>query len=91
MAGGSGSVLRGLVRALMTGGGERSLGDTGQRGRSLDSGGIDAFCGMGALIGVSDMDGRNWGIVAEENALRVTAADEGVELIALADRVGLGS
>lgn len=30
-------------------------------------------------------------MVAEANAFRATAADDGVELVALADRVGLGS
>jgi hypothetical protein len=75
----------------MTGGGERSLGDMGQRGRSLGSAGKAAFCGMGALIVVSDTVGRSWGTVAEENGFRATAADDGIELIALADRVGLGS
>ena len=54
MEGVSCSVLRGLVRALMIGGGERSLGDIGQRGRSLVSDVKAAFCGMGALIAVSD-------------------------------------
>jgi hypothetical protein len=59
MDGASWSVLRGLVRVLMTGGGERSLGDIGQRGRSLGSTGKAIFCGMGALIVVSDTVGRS--------------------------------
>jgi hypothetical protein len=30
-------------------------------------------------------------MVAEENTFRATAADDGVELVALVERVGLGS
>jgi hypothetical protein len=39
----------------------------------------------------SDTDGRSWGTVVVENGLRATVADDGFELVALADRVGLGS
>jgi hypothetical protein len=42
---------------LLTGGGERSLGDTGQRGVSLVSEATEAFWGNGAFIVESEAAG----------------------------------
>jgi len=46
-----------MIDGLVTGGGERSLGDTGQRGGSLISEVTEGFCGTGAFIVVSEEAG----------------------------------
>jgi hypothetical protein len=84
------SVLRGEVtEVLLTGGGDRSLGDIGQRGVSLSSDVTDSFCGTGALITGSDVVGCSLGVVAADRALCCAAADGG--LVLLAEREGLTS
>jgi len=73
---------------LLTGGGDRSLGDIGQRGVSLGSDVTDAFCATGARIKVgSEAAGCSLGIAAVESALCCAAAEGGL----IAERAGLTS
>ena len=74
----------------MTGGGDLSLGDTGQRGVSLISDVTSGFCGIGALIVDSEVEGSSFGVDAADNALWVAAAEGGFAVVP-ADREGLGS
>lgn len=91
IAGTSFSVSRGDNNdCLLTGGGDRSLGDTGQRGVSLISDVTKGFWGIGALIVESDVTGCKFGVVAADNALWVAAADGGL-VVVLVDREGLRS
>jgi hypothetical protein len=66
MPGTSCSLLRNVVRGLITGGGDLNRGDIGQRGVSLGAAG---FCGVGDLISGSDIDGCIWGMLVVESAL----------------------
>lgn len=75
---------------LLTGGGERSLGDDGQRGVSLASAVTEGFCGIGALMLGSDTLGYKFGIDVADRALWVAAAEGGLVLV-LDDRDGLTS
>lgn len=78
------------MEGLLAGGGERSLGDIGQRGVSLSSEVMDSFCGTGALIDGSWVVGYNLGVVAADRA-RCCAAAEGGLVLLLAERDGLTS
>jgi hypothetical protein len=78
------------MEGLLTGGGERSLGDTGQRGVSLISVVTEGFCGTGAFIVASEEAGWRVGIEAADNALCWAAAEGGFVLV-LAERDGLRS
>lgn len=70
MAGLSCSVFRGEVMdSVFVGGGDLSLGDTGQRGASLISEVMDGFCGAGARMMGSDAAGCKAGIDAADKAL----------------------
>lgn len=85
------SSLRGeVIDGLLIGGGERSLGDIGQRGVSFSSAVTDSFCGTGALIVSSDVVGYSIGVVEADRALCCAAADGGLVLL-LAGREGLTS
>jgi len=46
-----------MIDGLLTGGGERSLGDTGQRGVSLMSDVTEGFWGIGAFMVISEEAG----------------------------------
>lgn len=71
------------------GGGERSLGETGQRRVSLSMSVVpDGFCGTGALASESAGAGRRMGVVVADNVFRPVA---GVGILDLVERVGLGS
>lgn len=48
------------------GGGDRSRGDTGQRGLSFRSGMAEGFCGVGACSGGSLLLGRKFGVVVDD-------------------------
>jgi hypothetical protein len=78
------------MEGLVTGGGDRNLGETGQRGVSLMSEGREGFCGAGAFIVVSKETGCKVGVVAADSALCWAAADGGFVLV-LAERTGLTS
>jgi hypothetical protein len=73
----------------LEGGGDRSLGDTGQRGASLISDVRRSFWGVGAVM-VSEGTGCKLGVVTADNALWVAAADGGLVGV-LVDREGLVS
>jgi len=73
---------------LLTGGGDRSLGDTGHRGVSLISDVWGGFWGAGALRVGSEATGGKLGVEATDSALCVAAADRGLVDV-LADREGL--
>lgn len=75
---------------MLTGGGDRSLGDTGQRSVSFSGGGIEGFWGTGALIGGSESAGCSLGVFTADNALWVAAAEGGLAGV-LFDREGLRS
>jgi hypothetical protein len=75
----------------MTGGGDRNLGDMGQRGTSLVSLAIGGFCGVGDLMLDSDDGGGILGMLFVESALSGVTPGPAVEAVALADRVGLDS
>lgn len=76
---------------MPTGGGDRSLGDVGQRGVSLGSSEVmDGFWGAAALVGGSDVAGFKLGIEATESARCCAAAESGL-VFALVDRVGTTS
>ncbi len=70
IAGTSCSDLRGerMEEGFWRGGGDRSLGDIGQRGVSLISGLAEGFWATGALIVVSEAAGCRVGIDAADNA-----------------------
>lgn len=74
----------------MSGGGDRSLGDIGQRGVSRISGLVEDFWGTGAFIVESEAVGCRGGIDAADNARWVAAAEGGfgVEVV---ERAGLTS
>jgi hypothetical protein len=74
----------------MMGGGDRNLGDTGQRGVSLISGIAEGLRGTGALIVGSEVAGCKDGIDAADSARRVAAAEGGLVFV-LAERDGLTS
>jgi hypothetical protein len=78
------------MEGLLTGGGERSLGDTGQRGVSLISEVTESFWGTGAFIVLSEEAGWRVGIEAADNALCWAAAEGGFVLVLVA-RDGLTS
>jgi hypothetical protein len=80
-----------MIDGLLTGGGERSLGDTGQRGVSLTSEATEAFWGTGAFIVDSDAAGWRVGMDAADNALFWAAAEGGFVLVLVAERDGLTS
>jgi hypothetical protein len=85
------SVLRDeITECLLIGGGDRSLGDMGQRGVSLISDVTMDFWGPGALTVESDTAGYKLGVVAADSALCVAAAEGGLAVV-LADREGLRS
>ena len=85
------STLRGdTIDGLLTGGGDRSLGDIGQRGVSLSSDGRMGFWGTGALIVVSEGAGLSEGMVVAERA-RCCAATDGGFVLVLVERDGLTS
>jgi len=74
-----------------TGGGDRNLGDVGQRGVSLGSSEvIDGFWGAAALVGGSEVAGFKLGIEATDSARCCAAADGGL-VFALVDRDGMVS
>jgi len=75
---------------LLIGGGDRSRGETGQRGVSLMSEVRDSFWGTGAFIVESDEAGWRVGIEAADSALCWAAAEGGFVLV-LAERDGLTS
>jgi len=75
---------------LFIGGGDRSRGDTGQRGASLISDVIEGFWGTGARIVGSDCTGCRAGIDAADRALCVAAAEGGFVCV-LDERDGLTS
>lgn len=67
-AGMSCSVFRGdTIEGLLTGGGDLSLGEIGQRGVSLSSDVTDDFWGTGAFIMGSDATGCKFGMDAADN------------------------
>lgn len=91
IAGTSCSVLRGeRIVDLLTGGGDRSLGETGQRNVSLLSTGTEGFWAIGALIVGPDSTGCSLGVCAIDNALLVAAAEGGLAGV-LFGREGLRS
>lgn len=75
----------------MTGGGERSLGDIGQRGPSLSSVATEGFRGVGVIIDGSDATACKCGMDVADSALCVAAADGGLVVLILAERDGLMS
>lgn len=76
---GTSSSLRGeSIDDLVMGGGERSLGDTGQRGVSFSSGVTEDFWGVGARMLVSDRLGCRLGMEVADSALWVAAAEGGL-------------
>jgi hypothetical protein len=79
-----------MMEGRLMGGGERSLGDTGQRGVSLRSEVTEGFWGTGAFMVESEEAGWRVGIEAADNAL-CWAAAEGGFVLALAERDGLTS
>lgn len=76
---------------LLIGGGDFSRGDIGHRGASLNSVGTVIFCGCGATMAVSDIEGFRRGVFAVDSALCTAALDGIFAAVALADRDGLGS
>jgi hypothetical protein len=66
---------------LWIGGGDRSLGDIGQRGGSLSSVGAGGFCGVGALIVGSDETGCKAGVTIADSVLCCAAAEGGLLLV----------
>jgi hypothetical protein len=89
--GGLGSGLRGETTAgLLTGGGDRSLGETGHRGGSLSSVVTDGFWGVGALIVGSEETGCRAGVVAADSRC-CAAVEGGLVVVVLEARVGLTS
>lgn len=86
------SVLRGDgLAGLWIGGGDLSLGDVGQRGVSLDSGGCEGFCGTGALMVGSERLGYKVGMDEVVSALWEAAAKGGLLALAIDARDGLTS
>src|SRR5450756_16116 len=79
-----------MIDGLLTGGGERSLGDTGQRGVSLISDVMEGFWGTGAFTVESEEAGWRVGMEAADNALCWAAAEGGFVFV-LAARDGLTS
>jgi hypothetical protein len=73
------------------GGGERNLGDIGQRGPSLSSVVTEGFRGVGVIIDGSDVTACKCGMDVADNALCVAAADGGLVVLILAEREGLTS
>ena len=69
-----GEVMDGL---FIIGGGDLSLGDTGQRWPSLISDEAGGFCGIGARMVGSDGPGCRVGVDVAERALCVAAAEGG--------------
>lgn len=90
IAGTSCSNLRGerIEGAFVRGGGDRSLGDIGQRGVSRISGLVEGFWGTGAFIVESELEGCRVGVDAADNARCVAAAEGGLEVT---ERAGLTS
>lgn len=80
-----------MAVGLLIGGGDFSRGDIGHRGASLNSVGTVIFCGCGATMAVSDIEGFRSGVFAVDNALCTAALDGIFAAVALADRDGLGS
>jgi hypothetical protein len=75
---------------LLIGGGDRSLGETGQRGVSFSSEVMDSFRGTGARMELeSEVDGCSLGVAAAESTLCCAAAEGG--LLRLLGRDGLTS
>jgi len=79
------------IGCFPAGGGDRNLGDVGQRGISLgNSEVIEGFWGAAARVGGSEVAGFRLGIEATDNARCCAAADGGL-VFALVDRVGMVS
>ena len=91
IGGSSWSVFRAMPVGLLIGGGDFSRGDIGHRGASLNSVGTVIFCGCGATMAVSDIEGFRRGVFAVDSALCTAALDGIFAAVALADRDGLGS
>lgn len=91
IGGSSWSVFLAMAVGLLIGGGDFSRGDIGHRGASLNSVGTVIFCGCGATMAVSEIDGFRRGVFAVDSALCTAALDGIFAAVALADRDGLGS
>ena len=91
IGGSSWSVFLAMPVGLLIGGGDFSRGDIGHRGESLNSVGTVIFCGCGATMAVSDIEGFRRGVFAVDSALCTAALDGTFAAVALADRDGLGS
>jgi hypothetical protein len=85
------SVFRAMPVGLLIGGGDLRRGDIGHRGVSLNSVGTVIFCGCGATMAVSDVEGLRRGVFVADSALCTAALDGTFGIAALADRDGLGS